>query len=143
VSDDVLETDLRELLPFLQKYTSARDTMLVYRNTPSGHPYCANNTLPLQYPLPYNWDSYETPFMRNWGRFDHQNDIIGDGMRQIKALVLDAYTPTILRPDRHAEPNRDCLHYLIPGPADTWMYLLYNIMRQVDRVVETRHHDVG
>ncbi|KAL7532933.1 hypothetical protein ACHAXR_008083 [Thalassiosira sp. AJA248-18] len=33
---------------------------------------------------------------------------------------------TILRPDGHRRPNGDCLHYLYPGPQDSWNHLLYS-----------------
>ena len=39
-------------------------------------------------------------------------------------VLLDAYTPTVLRPDMHA----DGLHYCFPGPLDHWITLLYNIL---------------
>ncbi|CAN0531880.1 unnamed protein product, partial [Laminaria digitata] len=46
--------------------------------------------------------------------------------------VLDAYTPTLLRPDLH-HGDGDCLHYCVPGPVDHWVTLLYNILL-VERV---------
>lgn len=41
--------------------------------------------------------------------------------------LLDAYSPTFLRADSHIGGN-DCLHYCVPGPADHWITLLYNIL---------------
>lgn len=46
----------------------------------------------------------------------------GNGWR-----LLDAYTPTVLRPDMHFG-NLDCLHYCVPGPSHHWVRLLYNML---------------
>lgn len=47
---------------------------------------------------------------------------ISDGWK-----ILDAYTPTVLRADSHIG-DHDCLHYCVPGPADHWVTLLYNML---------------
>jgi hypothetical protein len=39
-------------------------------------------------------------------------------------LYLDVFTPTVLRADSHL----DMLHYCVPGPLDTWVELLSNVL---------------
>lgn len=41
--------------------------------------------------------------------------------------LLDVYSPTHVRADSHIGGS-DCLHYCVPGPADHWTMLLYNII---------------
>ncbi|KAL7538462.1 hypothetical protein ACHAXR_008572 [Thalassiosira sp. AJA248-18] len=41
---------------------------------------------------------------------------------------------TILRPDGHRTPNKDCLHYLLPGPVDWWNHLLFSNLLELSSV---------
>lgn len=59
---------------------------------------------------------------RNAMRRATADDFTADGWR-----ILDAYTPTVLRADSHIG-DKDCLHYCVPGPADHWATLLYNML---------------
>ncbi|CAN0493741.1 unnamed protein product, partial [Ectocarpus sp. 8 AP-2014] len=103
--------------------------ILVVRNTVPGHWGCTermfdgpvNKTmaskLVAEAPDSYEWDSFESRNVQLQKAFSPDR-----GWK-----LLDAYSPTLLRPDSHIG-NNDCLHYCIPGPADHWALLLYNIL---------------
>lgn len=67
-------------------------------------------------PASYHWPRFRQENLRVEGVF------LADGWH-----LLDAYTPTVLRSDSHIG-GHDCLHYCVPGPADTWVVMLYNML---------------
>lgn len=67
-------------------------------------------------PPEYKWPTFKTGNDHVQGAFE------ADGWQ-----VLDAYALTVLRPDSHIG-GRDCLHYCVPGPADQWATMLYNML---------------
>lgn len=63
-----------------------------------------------------------------WDTFRDSNALLEEAFSAEKGwTLLDAYSPTLLRADMHIGGN-DCLHYCLPGPADHWITLLYNII---------------
>ena len=61
--------------------------------------------------------------------------------------ILNLMPVTQTRPDGHWEmtkdpkeyhkmEKRDCLHWCQPGPVDTWALLLYNLIKDLNRVKE-------
>lgn len=68
------------------------------------------------------------PAKYRWNTFRDKNARLEEAFSADKGWVLlDAYTPTVLRSDMH-HGGDDCLHYCMPGPADHWITLLYNII---------------
>lgn len=68
------------------------------------------------------------PNWYHWPSFDANNKMLRAAFNQTDGWVLlDAYSPTLLRADSHIGEN-DCLHYCVPGPADHWITLLHNII---------------
>ena len=60
-------------------------------------------------------------------------------------LLMDAYSPTVLRPDRHASPNDgDCLHYNYAYPSALlhWVRLLFNMLAAAKGVVVNAGNDL-
>lgn len=70
----------------------------------------------------------EAPESFKWSTFGDRNAILEEAFPAAEGWkLLDAYSPTILRPDSHQGGN-DCLHYCLPGPVDHWVTLLYNML---------------
>ena len=69
----------------------------------------------------------------HWGDFPRQNALLRRLLYHEfpRSVLLDIAPPTALRPDLHASAT-DCLHYLTPGPVDTWVYYLFNALALVD-----------
>jgi len=82
-----------------------------------------------------------TENMYNWNEFHANNNLVIQSFQEAapdRFHVLDV-SMFELRPDGHvsqvfhdsADPENkfrkeDCLHYCVPGPIDTWNYLLYH-----------------
>ena len=134
-ADDVeFAFETRRVLRYLSGTVSKitrNPPLLIWRNTPPGHVNCTNYAAPIsvQQPtaaLPYHWGDFE---LQNW---------IVDNILQIEfpsVFLLDAATPTALRPDRHSgwihgNSVLDCLHYIMDSdsPVGHWVRLLYNII---------------
>lgn len=63
-----------------------------------------------------------------WDAFEGYNELLEKAFDPSSGWrLLDAYSPTVLRVDSHIG-GKDCLHYCVPGPADHWVTLLYNIL---------------
>ena len=126
VNDTSALSKLRILLPVFSEYVELHDILLIYRNSVPGHSNCDKYKAPIKDIIPKSQNTWY-----NWDKFDHQNRIFETGFQSIHALILDAYSPTIFRPDWHTGWG-DCLHYCIPGPIDTWLIYFYNLMRLAD-----------
>ena len=100
-------------------------SLLIWRNTPPGHPNCSQYSAPLNETQPLN----DLPY--GWGHFAAQNSAVKHRIRRRHPSVvyLDVAAPTALRPDRHASA-KDCLHYayFAPSPLETWARLLFNAL---------------
>ena len=70
----------------------------------------------------------EAPKKYVWRFFDSFNAQLEEAFSARDGWkLLDAFSPTHLRADNHIGGS-DCLHYCVPGPADHWITLLYNIL---------------
>lgn len=114
--DTELLLRLRETLTFLR--TRRPDAIVVYRASVPGHPGCAAYTGPVASPPPLPLPGGQW----HWGDLPRQNMLVSVLIRdEFPGVVfLDVEAATWLRGDRHAEPNRDCLHYCQPGVVDVW-----------------------
>lgn len=104
--------------------------LLIYRNTPPGH----NNCTIYKAPLKGRQDPANLPY--NWGKFREQNERARGIVEALGIVYMDVDTMTALRADGHKgfwpELNlMDCLHYCHPGPIDSWVELLYNILKKL------------
>jgi hypothetical protein len=118
---------IKETVELLRRFRFAG--RIFYRNTVPGHSGCMNHSGPLNVSHTdaelvlerFPW--YDGP------RFKSLNTIAWRHFSSIDQHVclLDAYTPTILRPDQHKN-EWDCLHYCIPGPISTWVDLFGQLL---------------
>ena len=81
------------------------------------------------------------PIHKNWGWkvFPWQSGrVILPLMQRLRAkppfskyshrfLYLDVFPSIKLRADQHPS-DLDCLHYCLPGPLDSWIIFLYNLI---------------
>ena len=108
------------------------NAIIIYRNTAVGHAGCANVSEPLKERQPLDIQPY------NWDKFPRQNEIARAEVEAVGGIYMDVETLSRLRADGHQGLIRetgstDCLHYCLPGPLDSWVQLLYNIlMRYAD-----------
>ena len=99
---------------------------IIWRDTPPGHVNCTSYSGPIDRSQPENALPY------HWGDFRRQNGLVRRVIEDDFPGIwhMDAYSPTVLRPDLHAGAN-DCLHYKHgqPSPVFHWVRLLYNMLR--------------
>ena len=103
------------------------NAIIIYRNTAVGHVNCTNISEPLMGRQPLDVQPYY------WSKFPQQNAIARAEVEAVGGIYMDVETLARLRGDGHPGYIRkinsvDCLHYCIPGPEDTWVQLLYNIL---------------
>lgn len=112
----------------LNHILSESPAIRVYRNTVPGHAHCELTMLS----PPFEHVEEAEQFVldnaqHNWEHIRAHNKIAEDIFKEAGFLLLDAYTPGILRKDRHI----DCLHSCLPGPIDHWNDLLFNLIAGV------------
>eukprot|EP00752_Nemacystus_decipiens_P006289 g5669.t1 len=103
--------------------------VLVVRNTAPGHWGCTERMFdgPVDEALAEELVN-NAPEKYQWGTFHDRNAQLEEAFSAEKGWrLLDAYTPTLLRADSHIG-GPDCLHFCVPGPADHWVTLLYNVL---------------
>ncbi|ORX46474.1 hypothetical protein DM01DRAFT_1364384 [Hesseltinella vesiculosa] len=123
----VIETDEE----FIQSLTAtlkairnvSPNTLVVYRSTPIGHPYCDDATGPMQQPL-QDEDLVHLPF--GWSELERRNTLAKVIVEAAGGVFVDLAALLNTRPDGHVG-NHDCLRYCIPGPMDDWMDVLYQV----------------
>lgn len=124
-NDSKLLFDVNETMAYLHRHHPR--VGIVWRNTPYGvidfHLHEKSPPLHVPIPPPAAADKY------HYHLFAHQNEIVAALLREHYPLVLrlDAYTPSVLRLDSHF----DAIHPCVPGPADTWLMLLYSALRRL------------
>ncbi|CAN0425103.1 unnamed protein product [Ectocarpus sp. 12 AP-2014] len=131
---EAMETASKEITASMKRL-HGDDALLIVRNTPPGHGVtCTERTFDGPVDVVTALDLVASgPHQYQWGRFPEYNAILEEAFLSNAAdgwKELDAYTPTLLRPDFHlgGDENPDCLHYCIPGPIDHWVRLLYNML---------------
>jgi len=101
-------------------------TALVYRATVPGHSHCSATSRPFV-SLREAEASVALQPWHDGDKFQPQNLKARAIFTTTGFTYLDAYTPTVQRPDFHVN-ERDCLHYCIGGPPDVWVDLLLDII---------------
>ncbi|GJP34050.1 hypothetical protein CLOM_g18522 [Closterium sp. NIES-68] len=119
-----------QFIPQLNKTLSivraaAPDLLIIYRSTPPGHAHCDR----LKTPLRKRQNPMKLPY--HWGDFGAQNAVAKQLVEGVGGVFLDVDPMTVLRPDGHLDPPRDCLHYCLPGPPDEWIRLLYHMLKDL------------
>ena len=130
--DDVIIPQYRAALSRIT--TALPHAIIVVRNTPPGHANCSKFTAPLaepqHAPLPYGWRALQP-----------QNILIADLVEREfpSVLFMDVATSTALRGDMHVSSfmhpptDLDCVHYVEPGPVDSWIRIHYNTLLANER----------
>lgn len=128
----VIETDEQFIKGLIQTFRTLRkanaNTLLIYRSTGIGHPFCDDATGPLEQPLTDD-QLKQLPF--GWSEIARRNEIARVIVEAAGGLFLDLAKLTDLRPDGHIGGN-DCLRYCIPGPLDSWAQVLYQVFLGLD-----------
>mmetsp|Transcript_9909 Transcript_9909/g.15259 ORF Transcript_9909/g.15259 Transcript_9909/m.15259 type:complete len:411 (+) Transcript_9909:68-1300(+) len=112
--------------------------IVMFRSTVPGHHGCEDpNVRPLK-----SISEFEmAPDDFSWNKFDGYNqyarkaiDTYNQNHLDLPIHLLDVAPMTILRKDGHISgPEKcgacgegDCLHYILPGPLDWWVHLMYS-----------------
>ncbi|RUS15549.1 GDSL/SGNH-like acyl-esterase family found in Pmr5 and Cas1p-domain-containing protein [Endogone sp. FLAS-F59071] len=136
---------LNTTLPILDAYQIMIDRVLEHlsteyphvrvfiRGSVYGHFNCSQYTEPFKEPkLPTPTDG-----QHNWFSMLKMNDMWKESIYALNNSQITYFdiSFTELRGDGHADPHKpDCLHYLLPGPMDTWNKLLYHeIIKELQR----------
>ena len=124
VESDILLNDLKKLEILFKNETIREKTLFLYRNTVSGHGECN------KYLSPGISSVTEDDVRNNWVKFAAQNALVKSYLDSLSVVTIDANATSYYRPDSHvAGRHEDCLHYCMPGPVDTWVIFLFNILR--------------
>ena len=120
---------MRTALRFLRNMHPNK--LIIWRSTPVGHKDCDSHDKP----VPEMQTSGSLP--HDWGWFPHQNAIARPQVEKVGGIFMDVDVMSLPRADGHLgyswEKHKvDCLHYCTPGPMDTWVQLLYNILLSYD-----------
>ncbi|CAI5472652.1 unnamed protein product [Closterium sp. Yama58-4] len=109
---DTLEA-VRELYP---------DMLVIWRNSPAGHPSCHRFTRPLKRrPKPLQ---LKGQLPATWTRHAEMNAAVRSLLKEYGVVYLDVDSATSLRPDGHhrrLDGTVDCRHYCMPSPLDHWV----------------------
>jgi len=119
-SDSVTTNQMTEFARRLTEMWIARGgyQLLFWRNTVPGHENCDAFHEPSKFTNVFS-DISRT---YGWDKIQSQNKLMLKILYRFPApfKLIDAYTLTIDRPDRH-QGGGDCLHYCLPGPPDLWL----------------------
>ncbi|GJP86222.1 hypothetical protein CLOP_g16272 [Closterium sp. NIES-67] len=119
IPDDQFERQMRSTLLALRQ--THPDLLIIVRNTPAGHPQCWLHRKPVKQLLKlphtdWHWDGYAA-----------QNEILKRLAEGVGGVYMDVNASAVWRADGHIG-RWDCLHYCHPGPVDTWVQLLHNML---------------
>lgn len=129
-----------ELNSLAAAVSAAHRGLIFFRPTTIGHKACWDYDGPVESMSDAQYKAF-TDDMYNWNEFHPINEYIIQSFQAVAAdrfHVLDV-SMFELRPDGHVSQvfhdntdpenkfrKEDCLHYCVPGPIDTWNYLLYH-----------------
>ena len=98
--------------------------LIIWRNTPAGHPNCGGVNAPLQ-------TRPTGAAGKKWEKYAEQNEVMRGLAKEFGMVYMDVDTPTSYRADGHhllPDGTYDCHHYCAPGPIDHWVSLLHNVL---------------
>lgn len=147
VSPEQYERELRETKRFLRRAASEalpRKKLFLFRSTPSGHPDCSLQTLPvldsstsLMQPRRFG-KTLASSSMYNprwkWDEFASRDALAREMVESLPGgTFVNVTAMTMLRPDGHIGCTRsgsgcDCLHYFVPGPVDAWVQAVSHVV---------------
>lgn len=100
----------------------------------AGHVRCVNDST-----LEHKEQDFNTmEWGDHWTDMEGQNYMAREVIESFGAVYMDVATMTNFRADGHMgtrdrgkESESDCVHYCEPGPIDTWVQVLYNILLRI------------
>ncbi|KAI8885668.1 hypothetical protein K501DRAFT_179430 [Backusella circina FSU 941] len=125
-SDDDFINGLVETMRTIRKANPK--SLILYKSTSIGHPFCDDATEPLDKPLT-EAERQLLPF--GWSELTRRNAMARAIVEGAGGVFIDLAALTDLRPDGHVG-GQDCLRYCIPGPLDSWAQIFYNVFLGLD-----------
>jgi len=130
---EAYQSDLDTFVETVHSLNRPRD-VIAYRSSVPGHANCMDHKQPFG-----SIGEFQHPDLYQWGNIDGYNQYTRHKLQEVGRssggvdgglspywVYLDVYPMTILRPDGHKSPNRDCVHYILPGPPDWWNHLMFS-----------------
>ncbi|OBZ80919.1 hypothetical protein A0J61_11033 [Choanephora cucurbitarum] len=119
------ETFIKELIHTLRALRDgpAANSLIIYRSSGIGHPFCDDATGPLKEPL---GDDVLRKLPFGWSELRRRNAIARAIVEAAGGVFVDLAALTDVRPDGHVG-GHDCVRYCIPGPLDGWAQVLYQV----------------
>lgn len=119
---ETYQSDLDQFIETVHSLNRPHD-MIIFRSSVPGHANCKRHKQPLASASEIPPDS-----LYQWGSIAGYNQYTKRKLSNLGSswVFLDVYPITILRPDGHKSPDRDCLHYHLPGPPDWWNHLMFS-----------------
>jgi hypothetical protein len=99
------------------------DTLVIYKSSFIGHPFCDDATKPLTKPLS---DEQLKSLPYGWSETKRRNAIAKAVVEAAGGVYVDLAAMVDMRPDGHVG-GQDCSRYCIPGPLDATVQILYNV----------------
>ncbi|KAI8049133.1 uncharacterized protein B0P05DRAFT_641872 [Gilbertella persicaria] len=130
-SDESFIKGLIDTLRLIRSSTGA-NSLIIYRSTGIGHPFCDDATGPLQAPLT---DDQQKKLPFGWSEVARRNAIARVIVEAAGGVFVDLAALTDLRPDGHVG-GQDCVRYCIPGPLDSWAQILYQVFLGLEGQLE-------
>ena len=129
---DYYTKNMKQLRVYLEK-TIKYPGKVIFRTSPRGHPDCSTDDRPITSTNSSEWKRFfeTTSNHPQYTRYQWQlmpsfNQVMIQEMESF-ASVLDVATMTELRPDNHAHPPKDCLHYNQNSHVyHEWIRLIFN-----------------
>lgn len=122
IEDD--ETFIQQLVETMRVIRSRTpDTLIIFRSTSIGHPFCNDAQEPLESHLK-DEEIRHLPY--GWSELKRRNAMARKIVEAAGGVFVDLAALTDLRPDGHMG-GQDCLRYCIPGPLDAWVQVLYHV----------------
>eukprot|EP00252_Welwitschia_mirabilis_P003373 TRINITY_DN13451_c0_g1_i1.p1 TRINITY_DN13451_c0_g1~~TRINITY_DN13451_c0_g1_i1.p1 ORF type:complete len:295 (-),score=8.97 TRINITY_DN13451_c0_g1_i1:199-1083(-) len=97
------------------------DLPVIFRDTPPGHKNCMSFEGPIADRQRLQEDKY------HWSEFKRQNALARKAVEEAAYVYVNADAVLNRRADGHIN-EKDCLHYCIPGPLDSLVELLFNVL---------------
>ena len=131
---DFYKENLKQLRVYLEE-TIQYKGRVIFRTTPRGHSNCSTYEKPITSTNSSEWKRFFQTNSPNsqarryeWNLMPSFNQVMRQEMESF-ATVLDVAQLTELRPDYHAKPPIDCLHYNSKSNVyDVWSRLIYNAL---------------
>lgn len=136
-NDSIVLTQLNETFHYMRMFHP--NVSIIYRSTSFPHQNCVNRFAdpPLKEPLPFIPINERLVSPKGlglnrdigWDHVQSGNDLVKEFIDKNFPEVLHMdLSSNRLRADSHMVMRNDCLHFCIPGPIDSWVIFLDNVL---------------